>query len=269
MALALVSVCSNNLCEHTVIGLRSCALTYINAFIVLDRTERAYPVNCLRVDVRVGDRVIITNPDGQARAGRVDRLEYHNWNCRWTIRCLASEADYDNGRVSIDRSVPMKVGLVEFYDVPRHLAATGWTRRDLVSRQFKVGYTLANAGHTCHILVRTNGFDVALSDGVITLAELEKPLSFSDGDRHVRHSLNESGINLIAHMVAFADAFRVNAADIETFMVRVGSSSKKKPDVEKGDTTMHDIYDAISGGSGGAAYLGDGVYLTPGGWYND
>lgn len=244
-------------------------MTYIVAFVALDRTEQSYPVNCLRADVVVGDRVIITNPDGQARAGRVDRLEFHNWNCRWTIRCLASEAEYDNGRVSIDGGVPIKVGSVEIYDVPRHLAASGWVRRTLANRNYKVGYSLANADHTCHVIVRTNGFDVAFSEGAITPAALEKPLSVCDGDRHVRHSLNESGINLIAHMIAFADAFRADAADIESFLVRIGSSSKKKPDVEKGDTTMHDIYHAISGGSGGPAYLGDGVYLTPGGWFND
>lgn len=245
-------------------------MTYINAFVVLDRTGRDYPVNCLRADVGVGDRVIITNSDGEARIGRVVRLEFHNWNCRWTVRCLAAEADFENGRVYIDLSVPIKVGLVELYDVPRHLAATGWRRRSLVSRQFKVGYSLANASHTCHILVRANGFDVAFSEGAITPSELEKPLSFSHGDRRVRHSLNESGINLIAHMVAFADAFRANAADIETFLVRIGSSSKKMPAVQKEDTTMQDIYDAVSDGYGGAAYLGDGVYLTADGrWFND
>ncbi len=244
-------------------------MTYINAFIVLDHTGKDYPVNCLRADVVVGDRVIITNPEGQARTGRVDRLEFHNWNCRWTVRCLASEAEYDEGRVSIDRNVPIKVGPVEIYDVPRHLAATGWVRRVLANRTYKIGYTMANAHHTCHIIVRTNGFDVAFSEGAMTPSELQKPLSVCDGDRHVRHSLNESGINLITHMIAFADAFRTDAADIESFLVRIGSSSKKKPDVEQQDTTMSDIYDAISGGSGRAAYLGDGVYLTPGGWFND
>ncbi len=244
-------------------------MSYITAFVVLDRLEQEYPVNCLRTDVQVNDRVIITSPDNQARMARINRLEFHNWNCRWTIRCLASEADRGGGRVSIDQSVPIKRGPAEIFDVPRHLAATGWRRRSLAARKFKVGYSLANSSHVCHILVRTNGFNVAFSEGGLTLAEMEKPLSISDGSSHVSHSLNESGINLIAHMIDFSDAFRADRADIERFLVRIGSSSKKKPPIEKGDTSMQDIYDAISGGSGGAAYLGDGGYLTPGGWFND
>lgn len=244
-------------------------MSYINAFVVIDRTEREYPVNCLRADVKVRDRVIITGPDNRAKMARVERLEFHNWNCRWTIRCLASEADHHDGRVSIGPSVPIKQGLTELYDVPRHLAATGWRRRNLAARQFKVGYSLANATHLCHILVRTNGFDVAFADGGLSQEEMQKPLSVSDGSSHVRHSLNESGINLIAYMIDFADAFRIDTADIEKCLVRIGSSSKKKPDIANGDTSMQDIYDAISGGSGGAAYLGDGGYLTPGGWFND
>jgi hypothetical protein len=70
-------------------------------------------------------------------------------------------------------------------------------------------------------------------------------------------------------MIEFADAFRSDRADIEKFLVRIGSSSKKKPEVEKGDTSMGDIYDALTGGTGGAAYLGDGGWLTAGGWFND
>lgn len=244
-------------------------MTYINAFVVLDRSEKEYPVNCLRADIQVGDRVIITGPDNRAKIGRVERLEFHNWNCRWTIRCLASEADNQSGRVSIDLNVPIKRGPVAVYDVPRHLAATGWRRRSVASRQFKVGYSLSNTSHVCHVLVRTNGFDVAFSEGGTSREELDKPLSISDGSLHVRHSLNESGINLIAHMIEFADAFRSDRADIEKFLVRIGSSSKKKPEVEKGDTSMGDIYDALTGGTGGAAYLGDGGWLTAGGWFND
>lgn len=244
-------------------------MSYINAFVTLDRWEREYPVNCLRTDVQVGDLVVITGPNNQARIGRVNRLEFHNWNCRWAVRCLASEADRSGGRVSIDQSVPIKKGPAEIFDVPRHLAATGWRRRTLASSQFKVGYSLANASHLCHILVRTNGFDVAFAEGGLSQEEMQKPLSVSDGSSHVRHSLNESGINLIAHMIDFADAFRADEADLARFLVRIGSSVKKKPQIEREDTSMQDIYEAISGGSGGAAYLGDGGYLTPGGWFND
>lgn len=71
-------------------------------------------------------------------------------------------------------------------------------------------------------------------------------------------------------------SFDANEADFDRYFVAVGSTDKWTDEL-KGQTQarkvkyseMQDFYDACSDGSGGSAYLGDGMWITSSGHIQD
>jgi hypothetical protein len=67
-------------------------MSYIVAFVSFDASEKEFPVQCYRTDIKVGVDVVVRRQDGKLRVARIHRLEYLNWNCYARIECIKSEA---------------------------------------------------------------------------------------------------------------------------------------------------------------------------------
>lgn len=258
-------------------------MSYIVAFVKFQESETEYPVGCFRIDLRVGDEVIVRLPDERLRVAIVKVLQYLNWDCKSYIECKQSEATEANDRsLILPTKSPVHVGLATYHALGRTLVQDGWMPLGS-SKTYIIIYLYSNETQTSQILIRKNGVDIQLFSDKLNIIQkpqstFEIPLTQS---RLVRHYLAHTKFNLFEGIYRFARAFMENSADYDRFFTPVGSKDKRTLKLKtlseqrrRGSRSgegseMADIYDVISGSSDGPAYLGDGMWLDSSGGAHD
>lgn len=222
-------------------------MSYRIAYVRFRAGERTYPVNCNRADLEVGDLVIVDMNEGSDfKTARIAEIVFKNWNCKNTIFCLRDELKTDKAGKSFVEITYRAEGLLHSVeDVYRHLESRGWVHHKPKQSTWRAAYTLVRSSESVTILFRKNGID------------------FRMRDKSVAHWYHESEVDLYVFCLDFANDFEIGAKDHERFFVAKGQPFQKPATAARDD--LSDIYDVVSGNNGGPAYLGDGVWLGPGG----
>lgn len=246
-------------------------MSYIIAHVSFDRSGKTYPVNCLRTDIQIGDDVVVKMKDGALKWANVADLNFLNWNCQNTIECLAKEADFTGGSITLPPGASLSVrGLARTYDLAVHLYKIGWVPRRTASKMYRMAYSSANRSQTALILMRKNGIDVQIINGVPD--EEQRPnsvlsISRSDGP-FIGQPFHGSRDNILERTACFAEAFLRNADDLEAMVQPIQSEKALPKPPPKARVQDDDLYSAL-GGSGEPIYLSDGVWLTSDGGAHD
>lgn len=228
--------------------------------------EQTYPVNCYRADIEAGDVVIVEMPDQNAlKTAFVTNIEFKNWNCRNSILCLSSEITfYPSGDYKVETDYRSNGMIHTLDDLWARLRRSGWVPHRPAQKSFKVVYSLVRGQKTASMWFRRNGIDFRLSNfdsgGPATEGGADAPLQA----RAVAHWYHNSEVDLYQLCIAFADTFSAGRSDWDEFFVPRGKKFAK-PSTPGFGHELRDIYDAISSGGGGPAYLNDGVWLGPSG----
>lgn len=258
-------------------------MSYIVAFVRFSAEGREFPVNCFRADMVRGDDVVVRRADGSLRYAVVSHMQYLNWECQASIECKKDEAAIDGeGTIVLPKGSPLKFGMLDSASFCRALKARGWVPVKKTQKMYIEILAFANNSAVAFIFVRKNGIDLQIlpkvSNEPIRAYSLSQR-SLSEG-KVVRHSLSQTTFNLYEGIIRFAESFAQNESDLERYFVPQGSKDrrteelKRKSEAEKrakksARSEMQDIYDACSDGSGGPAYLGDGMWITSDGDTHD
>ena len=251
-------------------------MSYIIAFVKFPESDSDYPAGCFRADLKTGDAVVVRLADGRLRPAVVETLQYLNWICSAFIECKVSEAtEASDGTLSPPTGSPLHVGLATHQALARALRRDGWVPLKHYSSVYKILFSLSNKTQTANILLRKNGVDLQILPD--RLATAPAPMSVCDVSitlgRVVRHHLAHTTFNLFEGIHRFAEAFVDNSNDYDRFFIPVGSRDKRTPKLkalsQRSRNEMLEIYGAISDGSGGHAYLGDGIWVDSGGGMHD
>lgn len=98
----------------------------------------------------------------------------------------------------------------------------GWTPRKPRNKAHRIAFTYSNDTQTALLFFRKNGIDLYIEDG--TEADKVRPHSvISFPASAVRHHLPYSEVNLMEHVLGFAEAFAANANDYAGWTTPIGS----------------------------------------------
>lgn len=246
-------------------------MSYIIAHVELDKSGKTYPVNCLRTDIGVGDEVVVKMKSGQLKWARVNDINYLNWSCQNTIECMAREANFTREGIILPPGESLSVqGLARPYELAINLFKSGWLPRRAASKMYRMAYSAVNQTQTALILMRKNGIDVQIIEGL--LAEEAKPnsvlsISRTDGP-FIGQPLHGSLHNVFERTASFAEAFLQNAPHLEDMITPLQTTKVLPSPPARGRSGADDLYSAL-GGSGDPVYLSDGVWLTSDGGSHD
>jgi hypothetical protein len=209
--------------------------------------EQTYPVNCDRADIQPGTVVIVQTPDQEKKfkKARVENIEFKNWNCKNSIVGCYSELEIAPDRSWAFNTDYLTNGQIHHLrDLQLRLRDTGWTGEKPRQSTWKIIYRLRIGEGSASIAFRKNGIDIG-----------------ADG-KGAQHWYFDSEVDLCDLCWRFAESWRNQSGEYDEFFKPRGRKFTK-PQGARSD--LGDIYDAISGGTGGAAYLGDGTWLGSGG----
>lgn len=246
-------------------------MSYIIAHVALDNSGKTYPVNCNRTDIAVRDEVVVKMNNRPLKWARVADINYLNWNCQNAIECLARKAKFTKDGIILPPGESQSVrGLARPYDLAVCLYKIGWVPRRAANKSYRMAYTSVNRTQTALILMRKNGIDVQIIDGLPT--EEVKPNSVlstrqADGPWFCQ-PLHGSLHNIFERTAAFAEAFLRNERDLEDMVVPLQTTKVLPKPPPRMRTTEDDLYSTL-GGEGEPIYLSDGVWLTSGGGAHD
>jgi hypothetical protein len=209
--------------------------------------DYTYPVNCDRADIEPGDKVIVKTPnrDKKFQTALVDSVEFLNWNCKNSIVCLYSEVERrPDGSWSANQEFLCNGQIHTIRQLQDRLRASGWKSRFPRGSTYQVIFELQVRGEAAEIRFRKNGIDLRTSS------------------RSVNHWYFESEIDLLEFCWSFAQCWQTGVDGYDKFFEAKGRSFPKSMRSSAG---LSGLYEALSGGSGGSAYLGDGIWIGPGG----
>lgn len=250
-------------------------MSYLVAYVKFPGAKKDYPTNCLRVDIKKGDTVLVRRRDGAHRPATVTRVEYLDWDCGAALLCKTSEATRTSEGLKPPLGAPNVIGLTTLEALRNHLAQRGWVPLKTTNNVHRVVLTHSNQEETANIYLRRRGVDLQIIPEAYTSAP--KPFSYirhSISDGHiVRHFLAKTSFNLYEGVARFAESFENCERDYERFFKPVGSRDRRTADLpascrdaDGGFDAM--LYDAL-GGDGGSVYIGDGLYMgADGGWHD-
>lgn len=246
-------------------------MSYIIAHVAFDNSGKNYPVNCLRADLNIGDNVVVKMKNGSLKWGRIDDINFLNWDCSNTIECLASEAKFTKDGIVLPLGPSRSIkGLARPYDLAVELYKIGWTPRRAANKIYRSAYSAINRTSTALIMMRKNGIDVQIIDGLPgAKMKPNSVLSTSQADGpFIRQTFHGSLNNILERTASFAHAFLRNAENLEA-MVEPEKATKTLPKPPpRMRNSEDDLYSAL-GGEGEPIYLCDGVWLTSGGRAHD
>ena len=257
-------------------------MSYIIAFVrYTDFTDKEYPVQCFRTDLKLNDIVLVRRTDGQLRFGTVLKLEYLNWDCKGFIICKKSECspdDQGNLRPPSNSAIILGISTPEVFT--KKLIDSGWVLLRPHSATYRKILTKTNESKIAYIFIRKNGIDIQ----IIPISEEKLPIkpnslyreSLTQG-QVVRHTLAHTTFNLYEGILRFSDSFINNELNLDRYFIPQGEKDKRTDALKKeahlrknsGEYSITDIYEACSDGNGGAAYLSDGIWITSGGGVHD
>ena len=142
-------------------------MAYIIAHVAFDNSGKTYPVNCNRTDIAIGDEVVVKMHERPLKWARIIDLNYLNWRCQNTIECLACEAKFLREGILLPAGESLSVkGLARPYDLAIHLYKMGWIPRRPANKAYKLAYSAANRSQTGLVMMRKNGIDAQIIDGL-------------------------------------------------------------------------------------------------------
>lgn len=254
-------------------------MSYIIAFVSFSESEKEFPVQCFRTDIKVGDEVVVRRIDGKLRCAKLTHLKYLNWDCNGRIECRKDECTFSaDGDIVLPKDCPLVYGISTPDVFVKELKSLGWV--PIKSRQRMYRSILANLNRSSisYIFVRKNGIDIQIlprtnNDPIKPYSLYER--SFTEG-KVVRHSFAHTTFNLLEGILRFSNSFLCNEEDLERYFVPQGESDKRTEELKQqarerkaSRSEMQDIYDACSDGDGGPAYLGDGMWISSDGGLHD
>ena len=257
-------------------------MSYIIGFVrYTDFTDKEYPVQCFRTDLKLNDIVLVRRTDGQLRFGTVLKLEYLNWDCKGFIICKKSECspdDQGNLRPPSNSAIILGISTPEVFT--KKLIDSGWVLLRPHSATYRKILTKTNESKIAYIFIRKNGIDIQ----IIPISEEKLPIkpnslyreSLTQG-QVVRHTLAHTTFNLYEGILRFSDSFINNELNLDRYFIPQGEKDKRTDALKKeahlrknsGEYSISDLYEACSDGNGGAAYLSDGIWITSGGGVHD
>jgi hypothetical protein len=260
---------------------RTGSVSYIVAFVKYSDAAKEYPVACFRTDVIRGDDVIVSLGDGRFVRSTVVAVKYLNWACTSRIVCKASEATLIDGRLNLLEGTPSRVGLVSADWLISLLRDRGWTPLKYINT-YRIVLAYNNDLQTARIWVRKNGVDLQLLPDKQPMPRPFSQLSnaLTEG-RFVRHYLAHTTFNLFEGIMRFAQSFEAGEGLYDRFFVPVGrpdrrtealkeaSERRKRDRLFKRDDEFDPADYVASNGGGDRAYLGDGMWVTSDGRFED
>ncbi|SEQ52422.1 hypothetical protein SAMN05428995_1051 [Loktanella sp. DSM 29012] len=202
---------------------------------------------------------------------RVDDINYLNWDCQNTIECLASEAKFTAEGIALPPGESLSIkGLARPYELAVQLFNMGWLPRRAASKMYRKAYSAVNQTQTALILMRKNGIDVQIINGLPS--EEVKPnsvlsISRTDGP-FIGQPFHGSRHNILKRTASFAEAFLRDATGLEEMITPLKTTKVLPSPPPRTRSGADDLYSAL-GGSGEPIYLSDGVWLTSGGGAHD
>ncbi|MGW7233007.1 hypothetical protein ACWGIE_07430 [Pseudomonas fulva] len=250
-------------------------MSYIVALVKFLDSTKIFPVECFRTDLASNDQVIVRLGSGELRHALVVQKKYLNWDCKGRVECKVSEASESRiGEIILPRGCPVIAGVATPTVFVSAARSMGWIPQKPSQRMYKNVLAKVNEASTAYIFIRRNGIDIKVVGSVADEGLRPYGLcncSLSEG-RVVRHSLAHTTFNLFEGILRFCKSFDGNEADLDRYFVAVGESDKRTEELKaiskarkSQRSEMQDIYDACSDGSGGPAYIGDGVWISSSG----
>lgn len=257
-------------------------MSYIIAFVQFSVPGDAYPVECLRTDIGVGDSVLVHLPNRRLKPATVVQISYLSWKCIGQIKGKVSEALLDEEGYWSVRNCPSVVGFATNEMFVAELKRRGWV--PLKSGQIHMAaLTNSNQIFSANILVRRNGIDLQMLPE--RRSSLPRPFSLNQESitegQVVRHYFAHTTFNLYEGILRFADSFMSDEGNYDRFFKSVGSSdrrtdkqkqeaeNRRKSRIEREPDGLRDYYDMVSDGSGASVYGGDGMWIGAGGSLHD
>lgn len=255
-------------------------MSYIIAFVSFPESDKEFPVQCFRTDVKPNDEVVVRRADGKLRLARVLHTKYLNWDCKGRIECKQTECTFNpKGEIILPKGCPLTYGLSTPGILIQYLKQNrGWIQIKSRQRIYRTVLAHLNATSIAYMFFRKNGVDLQIVPRVGN--EEIKPYSlynrsFTEG-KVVRHSLAHTTFNLLEGLYRFSNSFLSNENDLTRYFVPQGRSDKRTEELKSqaierkhSRNEMMDIYHACSNGGGGAAYLGDGLWISSDGSLHD
>lgn len=239
-------------------------MTYRVAHVRFAESEQTYPVNCNRADLQPGDRVVVEMPDQAKRlkVAHVDRVEFLNWNCANTIVCRRSEfMSNDDGTWSVKREQPATPVLETLDDLATRLRQMGWQSFWPKSKVWRTVYAREYRHAGALIALHSKGMAFQVLEAGCNLGIFGRSISVAPTrGRFVRHVYHASEEDLLKFAVLFAEDVGRDGADLKPYFEPKGHRPSKGPMTHERNE-LAEIRDAINGGAGGPAYLGDGVWI--------
>lgn len=170
-------------------------------------------------------------------------------------------------------------------DMITELRRMGFRHLPTASRKWKLALHLFIASQTLIVLIRSRGVDIMLTpappqsllneNGLLSIRTQET------GVRYGEYNYTDSDVDIHSSVVSHAQEFVQGQQLDDSYFVRKGigrsewgakygdrSKSTKRVASDEGGS-LSELYDAISAGDGEPAYLSDGVWIGPGGHYED
>lgn len=225
---------------------------------------------------------LMDQPDGQQRFQ--PRLAGSQFACKfcaapgmqWLEQSLDKWVPFDLGKNSVHQCRESGEVLSR-EDVLQYLCSLGFEAYVPRTSSWTHVFAASNRTRTLYFLVGKRTFDFKLYDHVRSEQVDSKGKLATDGGQMVRNYYHDSDVNIHQLIQDLATRFVADDPIDESWLVGHGTSWKKVLPNEStapaaaadegGD--MAEIYDAISGGDGQDAYLGDGMWLSADGGLHD
>ena len=245
-------------------------MSYIVAEVKLDSWSSPLPVGCFRTDIQEGDEVIVKKDNGLLEIGHVFEVSYKNFNCKYTVECLVSEAHLKGSEVILPKGVSLfHKGMTRDEDLERRLDEFGWVHCRDATKIAHFAYMWVNATRTAIIsfksgFKKSKGISVQIWSGRpdIEMSPNNVLRVRPPESKAIWQSYHDSKYNVLERTADFAREFQKVRPQPRVREIQRSQSTRRDPD--EGYTTK-DIYDAISDGGGGRVYLNDGVYIDENG----
>lgn len=247
-------------------------MSYIVAFVSFSKSQKEFPMQCFRTDMKSGELVVVRKTDGELVFAKIICFKYLNWDCNGQIECRKEECTINiNGDIVLPNGSPLSYGISSQYAFVKELKSIGWIPIKPKQRMYRIMLANLNSSSISYIFIRKNGLDIQIvpranNNQIKPYSMYER--SLSEG-RVVRHSLAHTTFNLFEGILRFSKSFLSNEEDLDRYFFPQGKSDKRTEELKKQGNEMLDIYNACSNGDGAPAYLGDGMWITSSGRVHD
>lgn len=135
---------------------------------------------------------------------------------------------------------------------------------------WRVAFSASNASSTIIFLLRKHGVDFRVFEKIEALQFDEEGKLCLGGGHLVRNFYNGSDVNIFEFIFDIAIRFITNCPLDKAMFAGKGKARPRNGTYRTdGASELGDIYSAVSGGGGGAAYLGDGIWIKSDGSSSD